>query len=265
MKEFIPWVRTSAFVPLPCSRRAATASTRGGGPRFGWWRAQAGARRAGVAARRWLAAVARCVHGEALLRWAADALDLHVRGPLCLGPCEARQQPSRTPGSLSRPPALPARPPPGDVLLPELGPFLVPHGLLPCPPSPSIARSAASVGANGYGRAGEVGVGRRGRLRRAAGHGCGAGHGRAGQGGGLGHGRRAGQGGGRRGGLRWARAASTAMQAKAGDQAKARAGADGVVRYDQDPGLIHRRDLHTSRSRELPDGSRIAGGRSCRG
>jgi len=108
MKDFIPWVRTSAFVPLPCSRRAATASTRGGGPRFGWWRAQAGARHAGVAARRGLAAVARCVHGEALLRWAADVLDLHVRGPLCLGPCEACQQPSRTPGSLSRRPALPA-------------------------------------------------------------------------------------------------------------------------------------------------------------
>ena len=58
MKEFIPWVRTSAFVPLLCSRRAATASTCGGGPRFGRWRAQAGARRAGVAAHRGLVAVA---------------------------------------------------------------------------------------------------------------------------------------------------------------------------------------------------------------
>jgi len=50
----------------------------------------------------------------------------------------------------------------------------------------------------------------------------------------------------------------------AGEQAKARAGAGGVVHYDQDPGLIRRRALRTSRSRELPDGSRIAGGRSCR-
>ena len=37
----------------------------------------------------------------------------------------------------------------------------------------------------------------------------------------------------------------------AGEQAKARAGAGGVVRYDQDPGLIRRRALRTSRSREL--------------
>lgn len=58
MKEFIPWVGTSAFVPLPCSHRAATASTRGGGPRFGRWWAQAGARCAGVAAHRRLVVVA---------------------------------------------------------------------------------------------------------------------------------------------------------------------------------------------------------------
>ena len=51
----------------------------------------------------------------------------------------------------------------------------------------------------------------------------------------------------------------------AGEQAKARAGAGGVVHYEQDPGLIRRRALRTSRSRELPDGSRIAGGRSRRG
>jgi len=145
--------------------------------------------------------------------------------------------------------------PAGDVLLLELGPSPVPCDFLPCPPPPSIARSGASVGVDGYGQAGEVGVGRRGRRRRAtaaaramdeqakaagwatAGEQAKAAAGRAGYGG--------------RGRHRRPCRPRRARVVSAGEQAKARAGAGGVVLYDQGPGLIRRRDLYTSRSREL--------------